>query len=195
MGRCSVCNLPLFREVCLNYEVVVFQPQTGTPPHLGYVVINTNFKSSPPVAPASTIFLYHYFPSSVLLSPHHHLYIVVSLSLCVSPATHLLSRHQSPPTWTSPAPATRKTLPLVSAPRSARMHLPLFPVTVSPPPFPTLGLLPGPCWPLGGLSVTGSLRLPCAFNLSYLNAPLFFGWIFAQRRDSRFPPLPDSHSP
>ena len=28
---------PQFREVCLNYEVVMFQPRTGTPPYLGSV--------------------------------------------------------------------------------------------------------------------------------------------------------------
>ena len=131
--------------------MVVFQPWTVTPPHLGYVAIITNL-SSPSAPPDSTIFLGRSFPSSILPPPHHQTFVVVYLFLFV-PAPHLLSRRKSPPAWTFPAPATRQPWPLVSAPCSACLRLPPFPVTVRPPsPFSALGLSLGPCQPLGGFA-------------------------------------------
>ena len=41
-------NRPPVREMYPNYEVVVFQPWTVTPPHLGYVAYCYNFKLGPP---------------------------------------------------------------------------------------------------------------------------------------------------
>ena len=51
------------------------------------------------------------------------------------PAPQLLSRYKAPPTWTSPAPATRQPPLLVSAHCTAYLRLPPFPVTVSPSHF------------------------------------------------------------
>ena len=48
--------LPPVHAVFLNHEVVVFQPQTGTAPDLGFVA-NYTFYYSPPALPVSTIFL------------------------------------------------------------------------------------------------------------------------------------------
>ena len=127
--------------------MVVFQPWTVTPPHLGYVAIVTNL-SSPSAPPDSTVFLGRSFPSFILPPPHHQTFVVVYLFLFV-PTPHLLARRKSPPTWTFPTPATRQPWPLVSAPRTACLRLPTFPVTVRPPVYaPDLRL--GPCQPLGG---------------------------------------------
>ena len=43
-----VCNWSPVREVFTNYEVVVFQPRTVTPPHLGSAAIVTLKLSLPP---------------------------------------------------------------------------------------------------------------------------------------------------
>ena len=39
-----VCNRPLVRYICPDYELVVFQPWTVTPPHLGSVYFCYTFK-------------------------------------------------------------------------------------------------------------------------------------------------------
>ena len=49
--------LPPVRVVCLNLEVVVFQPCTGTTPDLGSVAHYT-FYAIPTAPPVSTVFLY-----------------------------------------------------------------------------------------------------------------------------------------
>ena len=92
-----LCNWPPVREVCPNYELVVFQPQTMTPPHLGSVVIITKFASRPPIPPGSTVFLDHSFPFSVLLPLHHQPFMFIVLFLFAT-APHLLSRSRAPPT-------------------------------------------------------------------------------------------------
>ena len=45
----------------------MFQPGLVTPTNLGSVAIGTNYISSPPAPPDSTVFLDHYFPSFILL--------------------------------------------------------------------------------------------------------------------------------
>ena len=90
----------------------------------------------------------HYFPSSILLLTPQKPIIVVSLSM-FAPALHLLSWCKAPPTWTSPAPATRQPLPLVSAPNTLRHYTRTCTVTVCPATFAALGLLSGPFCPLG----------------------------------------------
>ena len=112
-----VCNRPPVSEVCPNYEVVMFQPLTVTPPHLVSIAIVTYFISSPPAPPDYIVFLYCSFPYSILLPPHQQPFIVGSLYL-FSPAPHPLSWSEAPPTWTSPTPATRQPLSLVSAPHA-----------------------------------------------------------------------------
>ena len=79
--------------------------------------------------------------------------------LSVTPSLNLLSCCRTLSTWTSPTPATRQPLPLVSAPRTAFLCLPSFPESVRPP-VASLGLHPGLCRNLGG-SFFRSPRLPC----------------------------------
>ena len=43
-----VCTCPPVREVCPNHEVVVFQPQTATPPHIVSTTIVTFKLAHPP---------------------------------------------------------------------------------------------------------------------------------------------------
>ena len=51
-----MCNRPLVLAVCLNHEVVVFQPQKRTAPDLGSVA-SYKFYFSPPTLPFLTVFL------------------------------------------------------------------------------------------------------------------------------------------
>ena len=47
---------PRVREVCTNYEVVMLQPQTGTPPDLGFVAncdVDIPLIPTPPFMPAT----------------------------------------------------------------------------------------------------------------------------------------------
>ena len=129
-------------------------------------------------------------------------FIVEALYL-FAPDFHLLSFRESPPTWTSPAPATRQPPPLVSVPHAACLHLLPFTVTVHPP-FAALGLLPGTCQPLGGSSVTGTsvsfvppLHPSCVLLCILASSGSWFlvGWIFAQGIEARAPPLPGTQVP
>ena len=67
---------------------------------------------------------------------HQQPFIVISLSLFAL-ATHL-SWREFTPTWTLTAPSTCQHPPLVSEPRATFLCLPLFPVTVCPPPLLSL---------------------------------------------------------
>ena len=136
---------------------------------------------------------------------HHQQFIVESLSLFVH-TFHVFSFREAPPTWTSPAPATRQPPQLVYAPCSACLRLSPFPVTARPPspPFDTLGLHPVPCHPLVGLSVANPSVSPVPLPrppwvllwiLASSGSWFFVGWILAWGRDSRAPPLPGSWSP
>ena len=112
-GRRCCCCVSIY-VLCTNHEVVVFQPRIGTALDLGSVA-NYTFYSNPPAPPFSTgllgIFISHLYPTA----PPSVVFVVVALSL--STALHLLSHRKSPYTCTSPAPATRQTPQLVSAPR------------------------------------------------------------------------------
>ena len=84
------------REVCLNDEVVVFQPRTVTPPHLGSVANVTTFIYIPPALSDYIIFWI-----ILVLTPYYPLltaavYCQTPLSLLV-PAFHLLSLRKAPP--------------------------------------------------------------------------------------------------
>ena len=78
------CNRPPVREACHNYEVVVFQPQTVTPPHLGSVSISYNiyiYSSQP------TLF-YHFSGSSFSFihptaPPSSAVHCQIPLSFCI----------------------------------------------------------------------------------------------------------------
>ena len=73
----------------------MFQPWTVTPPNLGSLAIVTNFISSPPAPPDSTVFLDRYFPYSILPSHHQQPFIFVSLSL-FSPAPYAARTRYAP---------------------------------------------------------------------------------------------------
>ena len=149
--------------------------------------------SSPPAPTDSTIFLGCYFPSSVLTPPHQQSFIVLSIFL-FSPVPHFLSRCESPPTWMLPTPATCQPPPLVSAPLSAWLRIPPFIVTVHSPPFSAIGLRPGPCRPLGGLTVKSPLvspvSMPCPpwvllWILASSGSWFLVGWFFARGKEAR----------
>ena len=115
-----VCNWPLVRGVCPNYEVVVLQTQTVTPLHLGSVAIVTLILALP-----SHLFLHFYGYLFCLLLPtsppsvvfHCQSLILFALAPC------LLSQREALPTWAVPEPDTRQPPPLVSAPRTACLHM------------------------------------------------------------------------
>ena len=129
------------------------KPQTLTTPYLGSV--DYCYSLVYPFCPAFFFsrFLDRYFTPLSYLLP---LRICSSLKpFQFSPAPHLLSRCEFPPTWMSPAPAARQPPPLIPVPSVVCLHLlPLLCRFV--PPFSALGLYPGPCWPLGGSPDVGT---------------------------------------
>ena len=158
--------------------------------------------SIPPALPDSTVFLDCSVPYSILLPPCHQPFIVVALSL-FAPAPNLLYWREAPPTSTSPAPATCHPPPFVSAPCTACLILPLFPVFLCPT-ISTVILCPSPCQPLVGLPVAVPSVSPVPpprppwvvlWILAYSGSYFLFGLIFAQVRESRAPPLPVSLLP
>ena len=62
-------NWPPVCEVYPNYEVLVLQTCTVPSPYIGSIAIVTSFISFPPAPPDSTLFLGHYFTSSILTPP------------------------------------------------------------------------------------------------------------------------------
>ena len=121
-----VCNHPPVCEVYPNCEVLVLQTCTVPSPYIGSIAIVTSFISFPPAPPDSTLFLGHYFTSSILTPPpHQHLLIAIVLFM-FAPSFHLQYRIKAPPTWTLPAPATHQPLQLISVPCAMCLHLPPF---------------------------------------------------------------------
>ena len=153
--------------LALAYEVVVFQPRTVTPPHLGSVAIVTTIIYGPPAPPDSTVFLDGSFPSSILPPPPS------AAVHCRSPL--YVCTHSPPPLPARSAAhlnvaRTRQPPPLISSPRATCLRLPPFPVTVRPPlcrPRPAPRSLSAP----GGFARRGSPRLPCAPALPFLISP------------------------
>ena len=99
-----VCNRPPICEVCMNCEVVVFQPWTVTPPHLGSVAYPYTFKLGLPphlLLPFSGSFFFLLLPTA---SQSVDVHIQIPLFFSTSP--HLLSRCKAPTTWASPVPTT-----------------------------------------------------------------------------------------
>ena len=175
-----VCDWSPVRKLYLNYEVVVFQPHTGTPPHLGSVAIVTNFISIPPAPPDSNIFLDCYFPSSVLLPPpHQQPFIFVVLYFLPSP--QLLSHFKSLPTWMFPTPAGLRRSSLRPAPHACicrRLPWRCVPPFCCPRPSPSSLSAPGV------FVFHGSLCLPCASaspSLSYPPNPHIFWFLVSCR--------------
>ena len=87
-----LCNWPPEQEVCINYEVVVFQPRTVTPPHLGSITNFTNFIYIPPAPPDSTIFwIVLVLPPSYPLPPAA-VHRLILISVCTHFPPPLLSK-------------------------------------------------------------------------------------------------------
>ena len=134
-----LCNWPQVCEVCLNYEVVVFQPRTVTPPHLGSVANVTNFIFIPPAPPDSTVFLDYSCLYSILTptttsssssNPSHCLYTLSTSSPFVK--RRPLGRRPRPP------PASLRSLSMRPAPHAYVYHL--FLLLHAPPPPPSTHL-------------------------------------------------------
>ena len=202
-----VCNCPPVHEVCPNYDVVMFQPRTETPPHLGSVASVTNL-----IQPSCPTCFYHFSGSSFsLLYPISHLSAAVHrrspLSVCCTRSppslpeqstTHLdaaRTRHL-PDSADSICVQRRVTVydaitrdcsappPPPPLPPLACTQVHVIPRGVCPLRFPTSPLFPHLVLPECS---SESLHLP-VLSLSA-------GWIFAQGREARAPPLPGSCSP
>ena len=165
-----LCNFPQVCEVFLNYEVVVFQPQKVTPPHLGSVANLTNFISIPPAPPYSIIPLDYSCPSSILPPPTRSS-SSSKPSLCLYPL------------FTSYPCAKRR--PLGRRPHPPHVSLRRFYMHPAPHAYVCrrfLWLCDPPLWHTltaprslsapGRLVCNGSLRLYCAPASSSLSAPL-----------------------
>ena len=83
----------------------------------------------------------------LLPPPYHHPFLFVTPIF--TPALHLISRRGASSTWPLTTPATRQPLPLVSAPCSTCLCLPLFTESVRPPPLPPSACTQVPVAPLG----------------------------------------------
>ena len=126
-----VCYWPPVREVCPNYDAVMFQPRTVTPPQLGSVAIVTPL-NWPYLPTCFYRFLEHSFPYSFLPPIHTQLFTTKPLSQFV-PDPYFLSRRKAPPTWMLSATANCQPLPLVPAPLTTCLRLPSFYMNVHPP--------------------------------------------------------------
>ena len=78
---------PPVREVCTNYEVVVFQPRTLNPPHLGYLCLTLQFNIALPPHLFLLLFLDHSFSLVTTASPSVAVHCRIPL---VPPAPNLL---------------------------------------------------------------------------------------------------------
>ena len=105
------------------------------------------------------------FPPFFLSPTNPEPFIIKNLLFVTAP--RLLSLCKAPPTWMSPAPATRQPLPLIPAHRAKCLCMPPFPGMVRSS-FSALGLHPDPCHLLGGSPVQGSSAplFPCIALLS-----------------------------
>ena len=150
-GWVGGCTWQLVPEVCPNYDGVVFQYFTVTPPHLGSITIVTLLYPS-----LSTCF-YHMSESFFC----HPLPIVPpsvgfhrQSPLSFSPANQFLSWREAPTTWTLTVPIILQSPPLVSAPHTECLLMLSF-LWLCSPLFTALGLRPGPCQTQGVMSVAG----------------------------------------
>ena len=161
------CNRPPVREVCLNYEVVIFQPRTVTPPHLGSVAYRYTFKLGLP----PHLFLPPFSGSLFsLLRPAPSLYVAVHRWIPpifhpLHTSSYGLKRHP-PGRLRHPPPASLRRFSLQPAPRACVCHR--LPWRCDRP-FSTIGLHPCPCQPLVGLPVAvhSAPLYPCLAILEF----------------------------
>ena len=145
-----LCNRPPVIEVYLNYEVVLFQPWTVTPPHLGSVAIVKILLSFFPAPPDSTIFLGRSFPSSILPTPTSEaIHRRSTISVCTRSPPPLPARsaaHMEIACTCHPLATNAHICAPRRMPASAAVSC-----ECVPPPFAVLGLHPGPFHPLEGV--------------------------------------------
>ena len=82
---CVCAVRPPVRVVCQNYEVVVFQPWTGTATDLGSVATTTNFILVSSLPTCFNRFLDLSLFTSTILRPPHQSPFFVKVSLSVAP--------------------------------------------------------------------------------------------------------------
>ena len=128
--RAEVCLswTPVY-EVCINHEVLVFQPRTWDSHCLGSVFIVTPFIRVLLPHLFQPFFWIDLFPSFVLPPPPSVTARRCITSICCTCSPPLLPA-QIPSTWTSSMPATRQPLSLYSSPRSVCLRLPLFTASI-----------------------------------------------------------------
>ena len=194
-----LCFRSPVREVFLKYEVLVFQPCTVTPPHLGYLCLTLHFN----IALLPLPFLFS-FPD-LLSSPLSYLLPILSCSLSnisrfirsppplpVQSASHLdVARTRHPP----------DSAACPCAPHHMNASAAVY-CAGTLPTFTALGLHPGPYHPLGGSPVAG----PSAPLFPFLASPkllykywyrlvldIVVGWVFVKRLKVRASLLPGIH--
>ena len=162
------CNRPRVREVFPNHDVVVFQPRTVTPLHLGSVSYRYTFK----LGLSPQLFLLQFYGSFFsLLRPTAYPYVAVH---SWSPPTfHFLStsstgaKRRPPGRCPHPAPARFRRSSLCPASRDCIYHH--FPWWYAPP-LPILAytqVLVSP-WGAHPLRVHTRLCVPISPSLSFL---------------------------
>ena len=197
-----MCNHPRVLAVCLNHELVVFQPLTGNDLDLGSIA-SYKFYFGPPAPPISTVFL---DLCIFLIHPTAHLSVTVhrritSLCCTFSPppllelnSFHLYSIHTLHPPASAARLCASRHMPASSAFSRVRLS-PLF------RPWPAPRSLFSP----GKFDFRGSLRLTCdpaSTSLYFSLTPVIFWFlvscqvaVFEQGQEARAPPLPGNYSP
>ena len=172
-----VCNWIPLREVCPDYKVVMFQPQTVATTDLGSVAILPTLNLSLPphlFIPFFWIVLFSIPLYNPAIGSRSSSYTSICLRLPstsypgVKPCPPGSCLHLPPATCHLP-PSTCQPPPLVFASRTAYLRLLLFPLTVRPPPFPPLFCAQVPVRPWG----VRLSRVPLSPLCSSLSLPDF----------------------
>ena len=118
--------------------------------------------SIPPAPPVLAAFwVIFFFPPCYLPLP---VVVVVVAPLCHT-GSHRIYRHRTPSIWTLHTLDNRQTSPLVSAPSVVWLHITSYPASIWPP-FASLDLHLGPCWPLDVCPLWVPLFPLCTASLS-----------------------------
>ena len=109
-------------EVCPNYEVVVFQPCTVTPPHLGSCCLLLNFKTIPPAPTFSSavlwIVFFSIFPTA---SPSVSVQCQSPLVFHPLPTSSPRTKRRPPGLFPHPPPESLPQSSLHPAPRACEL--------------------------------------------------------------------------
>ena len=144
------------RAVFTNHEVVVFQPRIETAPDLGSVAYYTFYFNT--LAPlVSTFFLDIFFPLYSNDSPISRVCCSTPSLLHPLPTNSPVTRRSPPGHCPHPPTAIFRRSSLHTATCACVWHCVPW---LYAPPFSTLGMLPGPCQPLGGFLVSDTSVSP-----------------------------------